>query len=101
MIEWILAFIMLTMSAFLFGLCAVIFAFYASKKHKYLLHIALMSSSYLLFSGVITAQIVAGMFKVGVPQVIVVAAIFIALGLGIAGLGRMWKHRQDDSKLSK
>ncbi len=101
MIEWIFATIMLIMSAFLFGLCVVIFCFYASKKHKYLLHIALMSSSYLLFAAVIMSQLVAGMFRVLVPNVAIVVAVFLSLALGIGGLGRMWWHRHNEARLEK
>lgn len=101
MTQWALAITMLIMAAFLFGLCAVIFAYYASTRHKYLLHIALMSSSYLMFSGLVTAQLVARMFGTALPFWLPVVMIFLALGLGIGGLGRMWKHRRDEEKLKK
>lgn len=100
-LEWILATLMLVMSAFLFGLCIVIFAFYASRKHKYLLHIALMSSSYLMFSGLVTAQLVSRMFKAQLPIWLPIIMIFLALGLGIGGLARMWKHRHVEEMLRK
>lgn len=99
--EWILATLMLMMSAFLFGLCIVIFAFYASKKHKYLLHIALMSSSYLMFSGLVTAQIITRMFGTRLPFWLPTTLIFLALGLGISGLARMWLHRKSEEMLQK
>lgn len=101
MIEWVLATLMLLMSAFLFGLCAVIFAYYASKKHKYLLHIALMASSYLMFSGLVTAQLITRMFGTRLPFWLPTTVIFLALGLGIGGLGRMWKHRRDEQELMR
>jgi hypothetical protein len=96
---WLLATLMLIMSAFLFGLCAVIFAYYASKKHKYLLHIALMSSSYLMFSGLVTVQLITRMFSTRLPFWLPTTVIFLGLALGIGGLARMWKHRKNEEML--
>lgn len=101
LLEWTLAFTLLLMAAFLFGLCIVMFRYYSSKKHRYRVHIALMSIADVMFTALIIGQLVSGMFGVGFPQILVIVMIYLALGLKIGGLFRMFWHRHNEAKLSK
>lgn len=100
-IEWILAFTLLILAAFLLGLCIVMFAFYASKKHRYRIHIALMSIADVCMTSLIVGQLVSGMFGTQFPQVAVISLVYLALLLKVGGLARMLVHRNQEEKLRK
>jgi O-antigen ligase len=100
-IQWILAITLLALASFLLGLCVMLFRFYSSHKHRYRLHIALMSIADVLFTCLIIGQLISGMFGFTFPQIVTIVLIYLSLGLKIGGLLRMFKHRFNEEKLRK
>lgn len=93
--QWILAITLVMSAGFLLGLCVLLFRYYSSHKHRYKVHIALMSASDVIFTALIIGQIVPAMFGLAFPPVATIVMIYLTLWLKIGGLLRLFKHRKD------